>query len=116
MRHHRHRAVKFLFHVVHHGVRFVVHKNHAFKEIAIQQRLNRQCADDDRRNRQKHQRKRYHPRAFVRIIVGRQAVMMFVAMMRIVLGFAPTFFAMEHDKVLAERIKRGNNTLANTAK
>ena len=44
----------------------------------------------------------------MRIIVGRQAVMMFVAMMRIVLGFAPTFFAMEHDKVLAERIKRGN--------
>ena len=34
--------------------------------------------------------------------------MMFVAVMRMVRRFAPTLLAVEHDKVLAKRIKRGN--------
>ena len=109
VRHHCQCAVELFLHDVHGRMRVGINENHVFEEIAVKHRLDGNIADDDGRNGQQNQRQSNNQRAFVRIVVFAQAVMLFAMM--IVMMFrqaAPFLFAVEHHKVLAERVKRGN--------
>ena len=78
VRHHRQCAVEFFFHQVHSGVGFVVDENHAFEEVAVEHGFDGDVADDDGRNGEQYQRQGDDPRAFVRVVVFAQAVMVAV--------------------------------------
>ena len=90
-------------------MRVGINKNHVFEEIAVKHRLDGNVADDDGRNGKQDQRQGNNQRAFVRIVVFAQAVMLFTMMIVMMLRqAAPFLFTVEHHKVLAERVKRGN--------
>ena len=56
----------------------MVDENHAFEEVAVEHGFDGDVADNHGRNRQQYQRQGHDPRAFVRVIVFAQAVMVAV--------------------------------------
>ena len=116
VRHHRQCAVELFLHDVHGRMRVGVDENHVFEEIAVEHGFDGDVADDDGRNGKQNQRQGNDQRAFVRIVVLPCRDVLRHGRLNGVRAGCAIFFAVEHRKVLAERVNAVTNTLARTAK
>nr|GEU28382.1 hypothetical protein [Tanacetum cinerariifolium] len=133
---HGHGTVEFFIQDFHRLVVFT-DEDHVLEEVAVQHRADGDITDQDRRDRQHHQREPDHERRFMRLLARFQAVVAVVVffflvvgvgimtmivvgavggsrcvvgmrVMTVGMGLAETLFTVEHQKIHAERVERGH--------
>ena len=106
MQTHRRRTVE-CFRQLGHRRMLIADEDHALEHIAEKHRFDGEVTNDDRGNRQQHQRQSHHPWRFAGLLTRCESVV-FIIMVRImsVVRLAEPLFTVKDQEIHSERIER----------